>query len=151
MMAGLSRPRYRRARPGPLLVTASIRIPPWSGCQPWTSTCTHENLTDVITTESFTLGGIVGKRRYLFFALFQDYNDLARGFVQEFNVYLERLARDMGPDGAVVRPFLGDIERTRDDVQSKEWTWEEWGEVERAPSLLVISKDFADFSPRADP
>lgn len=72
--------------------------------------------------------------------------------MQEFNnVYLQRLARDLRDQGAVIQPFLGDIETTRSHVLAKPWTDDELREVTRVPSLLVISKDFDDFSPRSDP
>ena len=87
-----------------------------------------------------------------FFALYEDYNDYGRSFVQEFNnVYLQRLARDLRDQGAVIQPFLADIETTRSHVLAKDWTDDERREITRAPSLLVISKDFDYFSPRSDP
>ena len=102
-------------------------------------------------THSF-VGTTVGRFRYLFFALYEDYNDYQRSFVQEFNnVYLQRLARDLRDQGAVIQPFLGDIETTRSHLLSKDWTDDELREVRRVPSLLVISKDFDAFSPRSDP
>lgn len=102
-------------------------------------------------TSSFSLGGATGPFKYLFFVLLEDYTDLEQGFVKEFRVDLERLARDMGSRGAVVEPFLGDIETTRAELLDKAWTEQEAGEVVRVPSLLVINKDFDDFSPRSDP
>src|SRR5579872_6295386 len=103
------------------------------------------------TTHSFYLGEI-GRFRYLFFAIFADYTDFRRPFIREFrDVYLEKLARDLGTSGKVVQPFEGDIEATRHDVASKEWTAQELDQVSRSPSLLVISKDFEEFSPRTDP
>ena len=102
-------------------------------------------------THSF-IGTTIGRFRYLFFALYEDYNDYGRSFVQELNnVYLQRLARDLRDQGAVIQPFLGDIEATRSHVLAKDWTSNELREVGRVPSLLVISKDFAAFSPRSDP
>jgi hypothetical protein len=41
--------------------------------------------------------------------------------------------------------------RARKEVLAKNWTPRELEEVCRSPSLLVISKDFDEFSPRADP
>jgi hypothetical protein len=102
-------------------------------------------------THSF-MGTTVGRFRYLFFALYEDYTDYGRSFVQELNqVYLQRLARDLRDQGAVIQPFLGDIEATRTHVLAKDWTDAEMREVTRVPSLLVISRDFDDFSPRSDP
>jgi hypothetical protein len=102
-------------------------------------------------THSF-VGTTVGRFRYLFFALYEDYNDYGRSFVQELNnVYLQRLARDLRDQGAVIQPFLGDIEATRSHVLAKDWTRDELREVGRVPSLLVISQDFDTFSPRYNP
>lgn len=97
------------------------------------------------------VGTAVGKYRYLFFVLYEDYNDIGRAFVGEFEVYLERLARNLKGEGAVVRSFAGDIEATRDHVLGKDWTPDELAEIVKVPSLLVISVDFDDFSPRDDP
>jgi hypothetical protein len=97
-------------------------------------------------------GKIIGSYRYLFLVLYEDYTDFGRAFIAEFNnVYLERLARSLKGHGAVIAPFLGDVEGTRDEVMSKDWTSEEWRQVSKVPALLVISKDFDDFSPRSDP
>jgi hypothetical protein len=97
------------------------------------------------------LGTTVGRFRYLFFALYEDYNDFGRAFVKEFNVSLERLARDLKDQGAVISPFLADIEAARASVLEKDWTTAEREEVAKVPSLLVVDKDFDDFSPREDP
>lgn len=102
-------------------------------------------------THSF-MGTTIDRFRYLFFALYEDYADYGRAFVKEFNgVYLERLARDLRDDGAVIQPFLGDIEATRIHVLDKKWTHDEEVQIKLVPSLLVISKDFDAFSPRSDP
>lgn len=101
-------------------------------------------------THSF-VGTTIGPFRYLFFALYEDYNDLGRAFVREFNISLERLARELRDHGAVIQPFAGDIEQARTSVLEKDWTEREDREVKKVPSLLVINKDFDDFSPREDP
>jgi hypothetical protein len=51
----------------------------------------------------------------------------------------------------VIVPFQGDIEHTRQEIMSKEWTPEECSELYRVPAVIVINKDFDDFSPRSDP
>ena len=105
----------------------------------------------MLMTSAFA-GKIIGSYRYLFLVLYEDYTDFGRGFIAEFNnVYLERLARNLKDRGAVITPFLGDIERTREEVMSKNWTDQEFRQVSQVPALLVISKDFDDFSPRSDP
>jgi hypothetical protein len=97
-------------------------------------------------------GTTVGRERYLFFVLYEDYNDLGRSFIREFDdVYVSRLARRLGDGGAVVTAFPADIETARAHVLEKEWTPVELAEVKKVPSLLVIDVDFDDFSPRTDP
>lgn len=105
----------------------------------------------MMRTSAFA-GKMIGSYQYLFFVLYEDYTDFARAFITEFNnVYLERLARNLKGRGAVFVPFAGDVEDTRADVLSKDWTSDEYLQVSQVPSLLVISKDFDDFSPRFDP
>ena len=97
-------------------------------------------------------GKFIGSYQYLFLVLYEDYSDFGRAFISEFNnVYLERLARSLKGHGAVIVPFVGDIERTRGEVMSKDWTSEEFHQVSQVPALLIISRDFDDFSPRSDP
>lgn len=97
------------------------------------------------------VGSTFGSVKYRFFALYEDYNDFGRAFVREFNIRLERLARDLGHDSAVITPFLGDIETTRGHVLDLDWTHDELSEVRKSPSLLVIQCEFDDFSPRNAP
>ena len=105
----------------------------------------------MMRTSAFA-GKMIGSYQYLFFVLYEDYTDFARTFITEFNnVYLERLARNLKGRGAVFVPFAGDVEDTRADGLSKDWTSDEYFQVSQVPSLLVISKDFDDFSPRFDP
>lgn len=97
-------------------------------------------------------GKIIGSYQYLFLAIYEDYTDFSRPFIVEFNdVYLQRLARSLRGRGAVIVPFLGDIEQAREEVMSKDWTVQELHQLQQVPILLVISKDFDDFSPRSDP
>lgn len=96
------------------------------------------------------VGTTIGGFRYLFLALYEDYNDFNRDFVKEFNIHLERMARDLRDKGAVVKPFLGDVETVRSGVLEKDWTPDQRAEISKVPGLLVISKDFHDFSPTDD-
>jgi hypothetical protein len=105
----------------------------------------------MLATSSFA-GKILGSYQYLFFVMYEDYTDFGRAFVKEFNaVYLERLARNLKGHGAVVVPFQGDIESTREEILGKEWTLREFAELDRLPAVLVIDQDFDDFSPRTHP
>jgi len=98
-------------------------------------------------THSFK-GSIQGKFRYSFFLLFEDYIQAQSSFAREFDLRLERFARNLRDDGVVVRPFLGDIERTRSDILSKNWTEKEKNQFRNTPGLLVIDTDFDEFNPR---
>jgi len=66
------------------------------------------------------------------------------------NVLLDRFSRNLMNSGAVIRAYPPDIEDARSHVLAKEWTEEEHQEVIKVPSLLVISKNFDEFSPRND-
>jgi hypothetical protein len=109
-----------------------------------------DTMESMYITHSF-VGTSIGRLRYLFFVLYEDYNDFDRRFVQEYHVYLERFARNLRNEGAVIQPFRGDIETTRTHILEKDWAHKEKEEIIRVPSLLMISKDFDDFSPRKDP
>lgn len=105
----------------------------------------------MVITSAFA-GKILGSYQYLFLVMYEDYTDFGRAFVKEFNtVYLERLARNLKGRGAVVVPFEGDIEATRQEVISKEWTREQRRQLDQLPAVIVIDKNFDDFSPRSDP
>lgn len=89
--------------------------------------------------------------RCLFFMLLEDYFEEQTQFARELNLELERFARNLGDSAAVVRPFSGDIEQTRQGVLDKNWTPEEFEEIEKTPSLLMISTDFDEFDPQEHP
>lgn len=101
----------------------------------------------MFVTHSF-IGTPIGEQRLLFFLLYEDYNDRQRAYVREFEIYLERFARDLRHSAAVVSPFTADIERTRTHVLKKGWTQDELRELRELPGLLVIDRDFDEFSPR---
>jgi len=86
--------------------------------------------------------------RCLFFLLYEDYIDAQTQFAKELDRILERFARNLGDNGAVVRPFLGDIEKTKSHVLEKAWTDDERQELQKTPSLLMINVDFDKFDPR---
>ncbi len=98
-------------------------------------------------THSFK-GSVQGKFRYSFYLLYEDYIEAQSSFVREIDLLLERFARNLGDDGVVIRPFWGDIEQTRSDVLSKRWTDRERNQFRNTPGLLVIDKDFDEFTPR---
>ena len=86
----------------------------------------------------------------MFFLLYEDYIEAQSQFAQELDLELERFARNLEDSGAVVRPFTGDIETTRENVLDKEWTERQQRELHKTPSILMIDEDFDDFNPQQD-
>lgn len=97
------------------------------------------------------LGTTRGRMRCLFFLLYEDYIDPQTTFVRELDHELERFARNLGHSGAVVRPFPGDIERTKSHVFDKPWDDRQRQELDKTPSLLMINVDFDLFNPQEHP
>ncbi len=89
--------------------------------------------------------------RCVFFLLVEDYIEAQTHFARDLDLYLERFARNLRDSAALVRPFTGDIDTVRQEVQAKKWTEEEMAEVCNAPALLMIDRDFAAFDPREHP
>lgn len=101
----------------------------------------------MVITHSY-IGTVLGTARYSFYVLYEDYIDAQSGFVRNLEPSLERFARKIKHDGAVVKPFMGDIETTRTQILNKPWTERELSQIHKTPGFLVIDKDFADFDPR---
>jgi hypothetical protein len=97
------------------------------------------------------LGTTLGRMRCLFFLLYEDYIEAQTQFARELDYVLERFARELGHSGAVVRPFIGDIEKTRSHVLDKPWGDREREELSQTPSLLMINVDFDVFNPQEHP
>ena len=93
-------------------------------------------------------GSVQGSFRYSFFVLYEDYIQAQSSFSRDFDLLLERFARNIRDEGVVVRPFLGDIEKAKGDVLSKHWTPKQLRELQKTPGLLVIDKDFDEFDPQ---
>src|SRR5436190_22212456 len=106
---------------------------------------------NVIITHSFVAAVTPGWYKYVFYVLYGDYLDYGREYTNEFRQHLERLARNLGDEGAVIEPFRGDIDRTRDEIWDKEWDRREREQLQNLPSLLVLTKSLSEFSPRSDP
>src|SRR3989304_3847064 len=81
------------------------------------------------------LGTTRGPYRCLFFLLLEDYIEAQTQFVRDLDLDLERFARRFGDTGAVVRPFIGDIESTRQQVLGKRWSDRQRSEIYKTPSL----------------
>lgn len=94
------------------------------------------------------LGTTRGRFRCLFFLLLEDYIDAQSRFGRDLDQALERFARRMRDSGVLVRPFTGDIEKTRSHVLSKPWQLDELAEIGKTPGLLMIDVDFDTFDPR---
>ena len=94
------------------------------------------------------LGTTLGEYRCLFFLLLEDYVENQRAIRTGLDERLERFARLLGKDAALVKAFQGDIGVARTDVLAKNWP-DEWSEeIMRTPSLLMIDEDFDAFDPR---
>jgi hypothetical protein len=94
------------------------------------------------------IGTTKGRFRCLFFLLLEDYIEAQSHLVRDLDLALERFARKMGDTGVLVRPFTGDIEKTRAHVLNKPWAPAERAEVCKTPGLLMIGVDFDSFNPR---
>jgi len=86
--------------------------------------------------------------RCLFFVLYEDYIQAQSQLAQELNRELERFARNLEDSGAVVKPFTGDIDTTRENVLEKNWSEEQEKEILKTPSVLMIDIGFDDFDPQ---
>lgn len=64
------------------------------------------------------IGSVQGNSRYSFYLLYEDYIEAQSEFAQDFDLLLERFARNIGHSGVVVRPFLGDVEATKSHIPS---------------------------------
>jgi hypothetical protein len=94
------------------------------------------------------MGTIRKPYRCLFFLLLEDYIESQTQFARELDLHLERFARNLGDNAALVRPFMGDIDTVRQQVLDKQWLEKELEEVRNTPALLMIDQDFNDFDPR---
>jgi hypothetical protein len=101
-------------------------------------------------THSF-IGSVKGPFKCLFFLLVEDYIEAQSQFARDLDQELERFARKLGDSAAVVKPFMGDIDAVRSQVQDKNWTEGELLEVRNTPGLLMINQDFDVFNPREHP
>lgn len=104
----------------------------------------------MFVTHSY-LGTTIGPYRCLFFLLLEDYLEAQSAFADHLSQDLERFARNLGDKGALVRPFLGDVETVRVEVHDKPWSAAELEEVRKTPAILMIDRDFDQFSPREHP
>jgi hypothetical protein len=92
-----------------------------------------------------------GCYKYLFFLLLEDYVQEQREFSSALKASLERFARSLKDEAALVRPFTGDIEATRQQVLDKRWPGPAEREILSTPSLLMIDRDFDTFHPVEHP
>ena len=101
----------------------------------------------MITTNTY-LSTTRGRYKYLFFLLLKDYDQEQQEFSNALRASLNRFARQLQSDSALVRPFADDVEATRRQVLDKPWTRSQRQEISRTPSLLMIDCDFDTFDPR---
>jgi hypothetical protein len=94
------------------------------------------------------LGTTRGDVRCLFFLLHEDYIEAQSGLSDRVRQEIERFARNMGTFGAVVAPFTGDVESTRQHILDKPWSDADREKIRQTPAMLMIDQDFDDFDPR---
>jgi hypothetical protein len=92
-----------------------------------------------------------GNIRQLFFLITSGYIEDNPTIAATLEPLLEKLARDLGGSGAVVRPFTRDVDSAADDVLSKNWRGREFRRIRQTPGLLILDVNFSDFDPQTDP
>jgi hypothetical protein len=89
-----------------------------------------------------------GDLEYLFFLLTEDYIEGNVRIAGSLGPLLERFARDLGSEGAVVRPFAGDASKVFGEAANSKWPDRtKWFFHEKTPGLLIIAEDFRQFDP----
>ena len=92
--------------------------------------------------------GETKKKKYFFYLLYEDYVQTQMNYVKELEKYIERFGRNLQQNGGVIKPFIGDIEQTKEDILSKNWKEEEICIITKTPGMLMIDIDFNKFNPR---
>jgi hypothetical protein len=97
------------------------------------------------------IGTPLGDMHYLLFVLLEDYVRQQQHLTEQLADPLSALARSLGTDGAVVKPFPDDAPQTQRDVLDKPWSEGQERSIRVTPGLLIIDRNFDDFDPRHDP
>lgn len=97
------------------------------------------------------LGGSHGKYKYLFYVLYQDYNETQMCFMKDIDNLLNSFARNLGKDSAVVKPFIDDINHTRQEILDKAWSEDAQREIMNTPGMLMLNVDLEHFNPKDNP
>src|SRR5205085_1216115 len=92
-----------------------------------------------------------GDTKQLFFLITSGYIEDNPTIAASLEPLLEKLARDLGGSGALVRPFKRDVDAAANDVLAKNWTSRELNRMRKTPGLLVLDVNFSDFDPRSNP
>ena len=58
--------------------------------------------------------GETKKKKYFFYLLYEDYVQTQMNYVKELEKYIERFGRNLQQNGGVIKPFIGDIEQTKE-------------------------------------
>lgn len=105
----------------------------------------------MLLTHTFVAAVSPGWYRYAFYVIYGDRVDFHDEYIREFRQNLEYLGYSLRDKGVVVEPFPPAVDATREQIWFKDWTLEEREEIRKVPSLLVLTKDMGEFSPRSDP
>lgn len=104
----------------------------------------------MIITNSY-LGISQGEYNYLFYVLYQNYNETQMTFMKEIDNLLTGFARDLGKDAVVVKPFIDDIGQTKQEILCKNWSERAESQIANTPGMLMLNTDLAHFDPNNDP
>lgn len=88
------------------------------------------------------------KKKYFFYLLYEDYVQTQLNYVKELEKYIERFGRNLQDNGGVIKPFIEDIEQTKEDILSKNWNEDEKRIFTKTPGMLMIDIEFDKFNPR---
>lgn len=94
--------------------------------------------------------GKINRKKYFFYLLYEDYVQTQMDYVKELEKHIERFGRNLQDNGGVIKPFIGDIEQTKNDILSKDWNKKELSIFTKTPGMLMIDIDFDNFNPRKD-
>lgn len=90
-----------------------------------------------------------GDMNYLFLLLTETYVEAQKRIAESLSPLLTEFARDLGEQGALVRPFPGDEGTTLGNALEKDWSNDQIMQMrDSLPALLIIDVDFNQFDPK---
>lgn len=90
-----------------------------------------------------------GEMNYLFLLLTETYVEAQKRITDSLSPLLTEFARNLGDQGALVRPFPGDEKTTLGNAIDKGWSQDQIMQMRSdLPALLIIDVDFDQFDPK---